>query len=119
MELRERLRAGLRDAMKQRDQAAVAALRTALSVVDNAEAADVSNAPEAQDGHIAGGVAGLGAGEVARRHVSDPELVELLQREVARWEKTADEFQRVGRNEEATGLRDEITALARYLGLSA
>jgi uncharacterized protein YqeY len=113
--LRERLRDELRVAMKQRNKAAVAALRAALSVIDNAEAADLSDAPGVEPGPIAGGVAGLGAGEVARRQLSDRELVEMLQNEVVRWESTARECERVRRSDDAARLRAEIAALRPFL----
>jgi uncharacterized protein YqeY len=113
--LRERLRDGLRVAMKQRDTVTVAALRAALGTIDNAEAADLSDAPAIEAGHIAGGVAGLGAGEVARRQLSDGELVELLRHEVARWESTAADCDRVGRDDDAMRLRAEIQALRPFL----
>src|SRR6476646_8382488 len=109
--LRERLRDELRVAMKQRDKAAVAALRAATSVIDNAEAADLSDAPGVEPGLIAGGVAGLGAGEVARRQLSDRELVEMLRDEVVQWESTARECERVRRSDDAARLRAEIAAL--------
>jgi uncharacterized protein len=113
--LRERLRDELRVAMKQRDKATVAAVRSALSVIDNAEAADPSHAPGIEPGRIAGGVAGLGAGEVARWQLSDRELVAMLQDEVARWESTAREYERVRRSDDAARLRAEIAALRPFL----
>ena len=113
--LREQLRGGLRDAMKQRDKPATAAFRTALGLVDNAEAADLSAAPPVEAAHIAGGVAGLGAGEVPRRQRTDHELVALLRDEVARWESTADECERVGRAGDAARLRAEIATLRPFL----
>lgn len=113
--LRERLRAGLRTAMKARDKAATAAFRSALGIIDNAEAADLSHAPPAQAGHIAGGVAGLGAGEVSRQELADEELVTLLQQEVARWQATADHCERAGRTDDAERLRAEIAALTRLI----
>jgi uncharacterized protein YqeY len=113
--LRDRLRDALRVAMKQRDRPAVAAMRAALGVIDNAEAADVSHTPPAEPGLIAGGVAGLGAGEVARRQLSDRELVEVLQDEVARWESTARECERVHRSDDASRLRAEIAALRPFV----
>src|SRR3954454_24998389 len=102
--LRERLRAGLRDSMKQRDKPAMAAFRAALSVIDNAEAADSSEAPAVEAGHIAGGVTGLGASEVARAHRSDVELIAFLRDEVTRWESTARDYELLGRAEDAAGL---------------
>ena len=113
--LRESLRDALRTAMKARDKPAVAAMRAALSIIDNAEAADVSAAPAVEEGHIAGGVAGLGAGEVARQQLSEPELVALLQAEVERWESTARDADGLGRTDDAEQLRAEIAALRPFL----
>jgi uncharacterized protein YqeY len=115
--LRQRLRDELRTKMKQRDQAAVAVLRTALGIIDNAEAADLSVAPEMEPGHIAGGVAGLGAGEVPRQSRSDDELVEMLLREIERWEETARECERAGRSDDAARLQAEIGVLRPFLDL--
>ena len=113
--LRERLRGALRVAMKERDRRAVAALRAALSAIDNAEAADLSHAPDAVPGLIEGGVVGLGAGEVSRRRLSDAQLVAILQDEMTRWESTAAECERVRRSDEAARLRAEIAALLPFL----
>jgi uncharacterized protein YqeY len=113
--LRESLRAALRTAMKARDKPAVAAMRAALSIIDNAEAADVSAAPPVEAAHFAGGVAGLGAGEVARQQLSDSELVALLQAEVERWESTARDADGLGRADDAEQLRAEIAALRPFL----
>jgi uncharacterized protein len=114
-QLRAQLRVALRDAMKQRDKAAVAAFRTALGLIDNTEAADVSQAPAIEPGRIAGGVAGLGAAEVARKALTDTELVEILQEEVARWESTARDAEAVGRADDAARLRAEIDVLRPFL----
>jgi uncharacterized protein YqeY len=113
--LRDRLRDALRVAMKQRDKTAIAAARAALSAIDNAEAADLSDAPGVQHGLVAGGVAGLGAGEVARLQVTDRELVEMLQDEIVRWESTAHECERIGRADDAARLREEIAVLRHFL----
>jgi uncharacterized protein len=77
--VRSRLRVALRAAMKERDAAAMSALRSALAAIDNAEAVPASRQPPAappsaaalseaapsgaapsQNVPIAGGVAGLG-----------------------------------------------------------
>jgi uncharacterized protein YqeY len=114
-ELRDRLRDALKTAMKARDDVSRAAFRSALSVIDNAEAADLQDAPPEEAGVIAGGVAGLGAGEVARKQRSDEQLVQLLRAEVARWESTAQDAERAGRTDDATSLRAEIAALQPFL----
>lgn len=60
---------------------AVAALRVALAAIDNAEAAGPSAAPPLQHGVIAGGVAGLGAGEVPRKMLSTEAATMIVERE--------------------------------------
>ena len=49
--VRDRLRAALPDAMKARDSVAVAALRSVLGAIDNAEAVDAARAPQPGVGH--------------------------------------------------------------------
>ena len=63
-ELRRRLSVAVRD----RDRSAVAALREAIAALDNAEAVPSDTEPKTASGpYVAGGVVGLGAGEVERR----------------------------------------------------
>jgi uncharacterized protein YqeY len=115
--LRDRLRDALKAAMRARDDVSRAAFRSALSVIDNAEAADLHDAPPEQAGVIAGGVAGLGAGEVARKQLSDEQLVQILHAEIARWESTARDAERAGRIDDAMRLRAEIAALRPLLNV--
>ncbi|MBD0324450.1 MAG: hypothetical protein ICV72_13845, partial [Aldersonia sp.] len=63
-DVRDRLRVALRSAMKERDRVAVAALRSTLGVIDDAEAVDIGGGPTA--GAIEESAVGLGAAEVAR-----------------------------------------------------
>ena len=74
-DIRARMRRGLVDAMKARDQQAVAALRSTLARIDNAEAVDPealddeADGPEADDGEADVGEADGGeadVGEAAR-----------------------------------------------------
>ena len=53
-----------------------------MAAIDNAEAPDVTTGPDAVDGVIAGGVLGLGAGEVARLRLTaaDVEFLTKLTR---------------------------------------
>ena len=80
--VRRDVRAMLTAAMKARDRHTVDALRAFLGALDNAEAADLSDAPTAQLGIIAGGVVGLGAGEVPRRTLTSADIEDVLQCEV-------------------------------------
>ena len=111
--LRGRLRGALPAAMKARDGAAVAALRSALAAIDNAEAVEPApgRSPGAA-GHadLAGTVAGLGAAEVERRHLQEAEVEQIVQTEVADRRAAADAYERAGR------LRAEADVLSSHLG---
>jgi len=114
-ELTAVLRAALRDAVKARDKVATAAVRSALGAIDNAQAADPSAAPPQQPGRIAGGVAGLAAGEVPRRELSDAEAAGIVRAQIREWEAAAADYQRAGRSDSAARLRAESAFLARLL----
>jgi uncharacterized protein len=79
---RTTLRDALLSARKDRDAVRVSALRSALSAIDNAETPDDARVQAPSSGTIAGGVAGLGAAEVARRELSDMQIRELLHAEI-------------------------------------
>lgn len=115
--LRDRLRRALRAAMSERDPVAVAALRSALGALDNAEAVDPARAatPAASHPQLAGTVAGLGAGEAPRRELTEPERTEVVRAEVADRESAAADYQRAGRAERAGRLRAEAAVLAALL----
>jgi uncharacterized protein len=70
-------------ARKAGDTVSTAALRGALTAIDNAETPDL--APDIAEGAgvIAGASLGLGSGEVSRRELSDTQIRELLRREIA------------------------------------
>jgi uncharacterized protein len=104
------LRDALRDAQRARRALAVAVLRETLAAIDNAEAADLSAAPPAEHGVIAGGVAGLGAGEVARRVLSAQEVAALIEREIQE-RRAAATYEAHGRSKEADALRSQIDLL--------
>jgi uncharacterized protein YqeY len=116
--VRNRLRAALPDAMKARDSVAVAALRSALAVLDNAEAVDANRAPQPSVGHpkFAGTVSGLGAAEVERRSLSAAEMEELVRAEVTERHAVARDYERAGHRAHAERLRSEATVLSSYLG---
>jgi hypothetical protein len=110
-----RLRDALRAAVKARDKVALAALRSTLGVLDNAAAADLAAAPAMEPGRVAGGVHGLGAGEVARRELSEEQLVHIVREEVARWEALAADYERAGHAEHAARLHAEAAVIAALL----
>jgi len=105
--LRPRLRDALTQAMKARDTTSVRALRSVLAAIDNAEAADPSAAPREEPGLIAGGVAGLGAGEVARRIVTEEDVRDIVLAAISEREAAALQYDVLQRPDEAKRLRDE------------
>src|SRR5215468_5150160 len=100
-EWRDVLRTALREAVRERRADAVAVLRETLAAIDNAEAADTSAAPPAQHGVIAGGVAGLGAGEVPRRQLSAAAVSAIVGREIQERRHAAAAYAALGRHDEA------------------
>ncbi len=113
--LRLRLRKALTAAMKAQDAAAVSVLRTTLGAIDNAEAVDGSLPPSSHPGPIAGGVAGLGAGEIARLQLSEQQIADIVQAEAAARQSTAAEYDRLGRPQDAARLRSQAAILVSYL----
>jgi uncharacterized protein len=112
-------RATLRDALltarKDRDATRVAALRSALSAIDNADTPDVARVNAAESGTIAGGVVGLGAAEVARRELSDQQIRALVQGEIDERLSAASEID-ASHEERAATLRAEAAVLRDLLG---
>jgi hypothetical protein len=105
--LRDRLRAALKAALTERDAIATAALRSAVSAIDNAEAVDKPHNPGVR--------LGVGAGEIARRELSMREIVEVLRGEVTERVSAAAEYDRLGRAAQAARLRAEAAALSSLL----
>src|ERR1017187_4768183 len=114
-QLRQRLRQALVVAMEGRESMAIAALRTTLGAIDNAEAVDTSDRPTPQGGPIAGAVVGHGAGEAPRRELSEGQIRTIVQGEVADRGSAAADYERPGRHDEATRLRTESAALVVLL----
>jgi uncharacterized protein len=109
------LRRALTAALKARDTAAVAALRSALAAIENAGAVDPMHAPAASSGPIAGAVAGLGAAEVARRALTPTEIRALVEAEVEQRRTAAREYADLGRPDHAERLQAEADVLAAHL----
>jgi uncharacterized protein YqeY len=91
-ELKERLRADLTTAMKERDEVRTRTLRMALTSVSNEE------------------VAGAAA-----RELSDDDVLKVLAREAKRRREAATAFEDAGRAEQAAAERAENAVLAGYL----
>jgi uncharacterized protein YqeY len=114
LDLQQRVRAELREAMLARDATAMAPLRSVLSALANAEAVSSVDAGPGS-GPIAGAVAGLGAGDVPRRTLSAAEQIEIVRGEIAERAAAADQYEELGRSHEATRLRAEVAVLAGLL----
>lgn len=113
--LRQRLRESLKVALNARDTIAVAALRSAMSAVDNAEAVDRSHAPAPSGGTTGDVRLGVGAGEAARRKLSTQDVIEVIRAEVLERTLAAAEYERFDRADEASRLRAEATTLLSFL----
>ena len=109
---RTTLRAALKVSMRSRQSDTVAALRETLAAIDNAEAVAQSAAPAVQQGVIAGGVAGLGAGEVPRRALSPEEVQAVIDRELNERRAAAAAYAALGRHDEAERLNRQLEVLA-------
>lgn len=113
---RAKLRDALMAARKDRDATRVAALRSALSAIDNAETPDGARVAAQSSATIANAVAGLGAAEVARRELSDAQIRELVRAEIDERLTAADDYTAGGHTERATALQAEAEVLSGLLG---
>jgi uncharacterized protein YqeY len=113
---RQTLRDELRCARKSRDPTRVAAVRSALSAIDNAETPEDARADGPASSTIAGGVVGLGAAEVARRELSDAQIRDLVHAEIDERLTAARDFTAGGHTERAAMLRAEAAVLSGLLG---
>ena len=114
--LRSMLRADLTTAMKARQVEAVAALRTALAAIDNAEAVEVPGSTGAlAGGRIAGAQSGVGSTEARRRDLSIGEVRAILSGQIEERVAAAALYDAKGQHDAAGRLRREADALRRYL----
>ncbi|AKQ63997.1 hypothetical protein A176_000909 [Myxococcus hansupus] len=105
------LRAALKEAMRARNPPAAAVLRETLAAIDNAEAPALSTAPSATDGTFAGSVGGLGSGEVPRLVLSPESVQALVQREIQERQEAVDLYVKLGKHDEARGLKAQLDVL--------
>ena len=106
-EARQRLRDALTEALVERDAPALAAIRSALAAIANAEAVEHSGPAKPK--------LGVGAGEAARRELSTEEVLEILRAEIGERTSAAAEYEKLGRREAAIRLRAEAAILERLL----
>ena len=114
--LRATLRDGLITALKSRDSDALAALRTAIAAIDNAEAVRIPDAqPPAMSTHVAGASSGAGSTEATRRQLSGSEVHDILRDQIADHAREADRYDTLGQADAAHRLRRQARALEAYL----
>ena len=115
--MRTRLRRDLTAAIKAQDLTATRALRSALSAIENAEAAEVIHDQRVATGsqYVAASTAGLGAAEAERRVLSDSDMHALVQAQVDVRLLAAEEYDSLRRGDLASQLRAEADVLGQYL----
>lgn len=115
--IRQRLADGVKAGMKQRDRAAVAALRSASAAIANAEAVALDDEDYAgvRAGAVQDSPVGVGAAEVARRTLTDAEVVALVAGEATERESAAAAYQRSGHADRAERLLEEARAIRAIL----
>ncbi len=112
--LRDRMGVALTASMKARDRVAVAAVRSALARVANAEAVHVDTVAAAGALHDA--PIGAGAADAPRRELTGAEVHEIVEAEVAEHENAARHLTDVGRPDDAARVRAEADVLRALLG---
>ncbi len=107
--LKERLRADLKAAMREKRADEVALLRNLIAALDNAEAV-----PGVVYTALPGAFGG-GANEVSRLELDRAAVEALLTREVEERLAAAADYERRDRAEDAARLRDEAALVSGYL----
>ncbi|MFI0901477.1 hypothetical protein [Streptomyces sp. NPDC020983] len=112
--LAQRLRAALPAAVRARDKATLALLRSTLAAIENAGAVE---APAATGGGpaIEQTPVGAGAAEAARRELTDADVERIVRAELAEREAAAQAYDQAGRPAQAEELRAGARVVAAYL----
>jgi uncharacterized protein YqeY len=115
--LRERLRRDLTAAMKAGRREDVAAIRTLIAAIDNAEAAGVRppmrpTSSSSEDFAIS--TPGAGSGDAPRRELGDAELDKIFEAEIADRREHEAQYGAVGRPDAAARMRREAQLIGRY-----
>ncbi|MFL6169383.1 MAG: hypothetical protein ACJ711_06905 [Ornithinibacter sp.] len=111
--LRERMGVALTAAIKARDRVSVAALRSALSRVANAEAVPVDSMPAA--GAVEQARLGAGAADAPRRELTEADVRLVVGAEVAEHDRAAQHLLAVGRPDDAARVTAEADVLRALL----
>jgi len=114
--VRDRLRAALPAALKQRDAELVAVLRATLAALDNAEA--VPNQDRDRGSLALEAIpVGVGTQEVARRQLSDEDMQRLVRAEISERRDAARVYEQAGQHGQARRLRQAADLLTEAAGL--
>ncbi|GAA2054725.1 hypothetical protein GCM10009839_73790 [Catenulispora yoronensis] len=90
-------------------------LRTTLAAIDNAEAVEVGELAGAGAGAIEASPVGAGAAEVARRELSEADVVGVVRGEIDELRRAAGVFEKSGRDDRGAELRAAAGMLAGFL----
>ena len=110
-----RLRGDLTAALKARDSVTVAALRSALTALDNAGAVEAPASRVEGTEHVAGAAAGVGSTDIARRVLTEDDVRAILRSQIEEHARAASEYARIGRDDIAERLQSEAEVLAAYV----
>ena len=109
MQVREQMKADLRQAMKARQSATVATLRAVLAALDNAEAVPVPVSPRPEEP-----VFGQ-RHEVPRKLLSTDDIRQLIQKEADERRAASLKYANLGQSAEAERLQTAATLIETYL----
>ncbi|HKS50953.1 MAG TPA: hypothetical protein VJS67_03700 [Pseudonocardiaceae bacterium] len=109
--MRTSLRRDPTAALKAQDRVAIAALRSALAAIENAEApaADQAGLATVDSEHIAGSIVGLGAAEAPRRQLTESDLRAIVETQVQQRLVAATGYEQVDRHDLAQRLDQRVT----------
>jgi len=110
MQLREQMKVDLIQAMKARQSATVATLRSVLAAIDNAEAVPVSDESTMPVEPVMGK-----RNEVPRKLLSAHDIQQIIQNEVDERRENGLKYAQLGRKAEAERLQTAAALLATYL----
>jgi len=110
-EMKTRLRADLRVAMKERRADDARLIRSLVAAIDNAEAAPLPVGRKAADQHRFPD----GSAEAERLLLSPVQVSAVLMAQIEERERAADEMDRLGKPGRAAALRAEALLARRYL----
>ncbi|MFL6113683.1 MAG: hypothetical protein ACJ786_20340 [Catenulispora sp.] len=110
--LRDRLRAALPTALKNRDRATAATLRATLAAIENAEAVDAGGV---RAGAIESSPVGLGVAEAARRDLTEADVAAIVRAEIDERRRAVAVYERSGHADRAAESRTAADLLAGFL----